>query len=87
MMMIIIIAMMVMIITMMMTMMIIFSEEAPLGTVHVARDAAEKTVQGEKYSIWLNGNILSIYWLLIASLRILPKQNNAAVLLRLIAYF
>ena len=76
--------MMVMIITMMM---IIFSEEAPLGTVHVARDAAVKTEQGEKYSIWLNGNILSIYWLLIASLRILPKQNNAAVLLRLIAYF
>ena len=33
---------------MMMTMIIIFSEEAPLGTVHVARDAAVKTEQGEK---------------------------------------
>ena len=46
--------------------MIIFSEEAPLGTVHVARDAAVKTEQGEKYSIRLNGNIFPIYWLLIA---------------------
>ena len=48
MMMIIIIAMIMIIITMMMTMIIIISEEAPLGTVHVARDAAVKTEQGEK---------------------------------------